>query len=113
MTVLLDKRLTERQQWALGYLADRHAYWTTATGYFDDGADFIHAYATHFKVPSVDSAMRSLQRVLRQLVAIRLVEVRDTWQEGGGYRGVGVAKANEYQATDRGCRAAISHDTYD
>lgn len=113
MTVLLDKKLTERQHWALSYLADRHAYWTTAHGYFDCGADFIHAYAVRFQIKLAESARKSLQRVLRQLVAIRLVDVRDTWQEGGVFRGVGMARCNEYRTTSRGCRAAISHDTYD
>jgi len=111
MTVLLEKRLTDRQQWVLEHLSG--CGWITTHESTDSGTDFVCAYGREIGVVSFDSAKRSLQRVIRSMQPMGLTEVRTTWQQGGMYRGVGVSRMSEYRATPRGERAAQSHDTYD
>ena len=111
MTVLLDKMLTARQQWVLEYLSGRG--WLPVHESTDDGADFTIAYGKKFGISGFDRSKRSLQRAIRSLEPVGLTECSTTWQQGGIYRGVGVARMGEYRATERGKRAAISHDTYD
>ena len=110
MTVLLDKILTTRQQWVLGYLSGKG--WVPVHESTDAGADFTIAYGKKFGIDGLDRAKRSLQRTIRTLEPMGLTEVGTTWQQGGIYRGVGVRRMGEYRVTSRGARAAISHDTY-
>ena len=111
MAVLLDKMLTDRQQWVLEYLSGQG--WVPVHESTDDGADFSTSYGGKFGIADLCAAKRSLQRVIRSLEPLGLTEVGTTWQQGGTYRGVGVARMGEYRSTPRGERAAISHDTYD
>lgn len=110
MPVLLEKRLTERQQWVLRYLSGKG--WLPVHEATDAGADFVIAYGKRFGNPKFDAAKRSLQRIIRSMAGLGLTEVGTTWQQGG-YYGVGVSRMGEYRATPRGERAAISHETYD
>jgi len=110
VTVLLDKKLTARQQWVLTYLSGKG--WVPVHESTDDGADFTIAYGNNFGLLGFDKAKKSLQSVIRSLEPLGLTECNITWQQGGIYRGVGVARMGEYRSTSRGERAAISHDTY-
>lgn len=119
MTVLLDKRLTERQQWALEYLAalPGHKSRTSIHEYWDDGLEFLRAYAERFGLNRQDAPIdlrRSLKRVLDGLCDVGLVERSDGSNHGVvGSRDHGPSHNNEYWITNRGKRAAVSHDTYD
>ena len=119
MVVLLEKRLTERQQWVLEYLADLPSYRrrTSAHGWYDDGLLFIQEYAGRFDLKRKDAPIdlqRSLERVLKSLMKANLVDSRSTSNHGGiGTHDHGPSHCNEYWITNRGRRAAISHATYD
>lgn len=119
MTVLLDKRLTERQQWVLSYLADLPGLKrrTSIHEYWDDGLDFLRAYAEKFDLNKQGAPIdlrRSLKRVLDGLQDVGLVESHDCSNHGViGTRDHGPSHNKEYWITNRGKRAAISHDTYD
>lgn len=119
MTVLLDRKLTERQQWVLEYLAalPKHQMRTSTHGYFEDGLSFIRDYAGQFDLRRRDAPIdlqKSLERVLSSLCKIGLVAS----ESGSNHNGIGThdhgpSHCNEYWITSRGRRAAISHDTYD
>lgn len=111
MTVLLDKKLTARQQWALEYLSDKG--WVPGVTAFDGGDKFVWAYSEKFGIKDNVAAQRSLARVLRPLEPMGLIEIGKAWGSRTYYPDCGPTHCNEYRITSRGKRAAISHDTYD
>lgn len=119
MTVLLDKKLTARQQWVLEYLSalPAHQRRVGTCGYYDDAMTFVRNYAFAFDLllkKNPPDPERSLKRVLRSLREIGLVESTDGSNHGiVGTHDHGPSHNNEYWITNRGKRAAISHDTYD
>lgn len=105
--------------WALEYLASLPAIKRRISihEYWDDGLEFLRAYAAQFDLNKKGSPIdlrRSLKRVLDQLCDMGLVMREDISNHGViGTHDHGPSHNNEYWITSRGRRAAVSHDTYD
>lgn len=110
MTVLLDKALTDRQQWVLEHMSEQSPL--TLSSATDEGEDFVCGYSQEFGIPEYKKAQSSLKRVLNQLKAADLVSVQKTWFPQTYFPDCGPTHCNEYHLENRGRRAAISHDTY-
>lgn len=96
--------LSPREQWALTYLSERREP-ISAIFYFDDGADFLAAYAAEFLTLSddTDKVQRSIYRVLMKLRSHRLVETREVSNHHGSIAGGGPpSHCLEYSLTWRG-----------
>lgn len=111
MTVLLDKPLTDRQQWVLESLSVcSPVALVSAT---DEGDDIISGFGVRFAIEGFERRRNALRRIMKQLENIGLVGVEKTWFPQAYYPDCGPTHCNEYHIESRGRRAAISHSTYD